>query len=275
MILRVWASLTISVPTMVRFLGQLPLLTSQLPRISVRGRSFVDDVGRVRIFHGMNDIANDGGSGESQGPFNGSNYLPRLLARNESFLAELVNDLGFNCFRIMAGWAALKPAPGATDTAYLGALQNVTRLLSRHGAYSLLDMHQDGLSTRFGMYDGAPRWLINLTQARHPYPWPYRAGGSFNSELTEASGQAYSEIYHDTHGGLTAWSQAWRAFADRFKDEPSVLGYELINEPWPGDVYSDPLLFLPGEAGAKSLQPAYDQVVAAIREVDNTTSAAA
>jgi endoglycosylceramidase len=107
----------------------------------------------------------------------------------------------------------VQPSPGAVDEAYLAALANVTQLLAEHGAYSILDMHQDGLSTAYGAYDGIPRWLANLTEARHPYPWPYPDADSAGRDTTEACAQNFEEIYHDTHGGLVAWADAWAAFA--------------------------------------------------------------
>ena len=42
--------------------------------------------------------------GESQGPFDGTNYLPRVITKNNTRLAEFVDVYGFNSFRIMAGW---------------------------------------------------------------------------------------------------------------------------------------------------------------------------
>lgn len=28
------------------------------------------------------------------------------------------------------------------------------------------------LSSKFDLYDGAPRWLVDKSQPRHEYPWP-------------------------------------------------------------------------------------------------------
>jgi hypothetical protein len=39
----------------------------------------------------------------------------------------------------------------------------------------------------------------------------------------------------------------------------------------PGDIYKDPFLLLPGEAGQKDLSLLYDAIVPAIREVDSNT----
>ena len=41
------------------------------------------------------------------------------------------------------------------------------------------------------------------------------------------------------------FAQFWAQVAQRFKDSPYVLGYELLNEPWAGDVYRHPDHFEP------------------------------
>ena len=90
-----------------------------------------------------------------------------------------MHEYGFNAFRIGAIWAALQPSPNVTDAVYLDALQNATRLLAKHGAYSILDMHQDALSngTGWSSHDGAPSWVVNRTKPRHDYPWPVGNAG--------------------------------------------------------------------------------------------------
>jgi endoglycosylceramidase len=187
----------------------------------------------------------------------------------------VVNKKGTNAFRISAAWAALQPDPPSSDgtitddSSYLSALSDLVTKLADHGAFSLLDMHQDGLSPSYGSYDGIPQWLANLTEPRHAWPWPWKDDAP--TDISEAAAQNFGEIYHNTHGGLDAWAAAWRSFAERFQHNPAVLGYELMNEPFAGDVYHDPTLFLPGVAGSKSLAPAYDVVADAIRSVDNTT----
>ena len=37
--------------------------------------------------------------------------------------------------------------------------------------------------------------------------------------------------------------------------DENVLGYEIMNEPWCGDVYEDPTLLVPGVADRRYLQP--------------------
>jgi len=47
------------------------------------------------------------------------------------------------------------------------------------------------------------------------------------------------------------------------------LGYELMNEPWAGDVYANPKNLLPHYAEEKYLQPMYEYIHKAIRTVDD------
>jgi endoglycosylceramidase len=51
----------------------------------------------------------------------------------------------------------------------------------------------------------------------------------------------------------------------------SVLGYEFINEPWAGNIFSKPDLLIPGIAGRDNLLPMYDNLSNAIRKYDNDT----
>ena len=56
--------------------------------------------------------------------------------------------------------------------------------------------------------------------------------------------------------------------ASRFSETKNVLGYELINEPWLGDIYRNKDLLLPQQTEKRYLQPMYDYVSKSIREVD-------
>ena len=70
-------------------------------------------------------------------------------------------------------------------------------------------------------------------------------------------------------GLLDSMGEFWSVVADYFKEDDNILGYELINEPWAGDVYADPGLMFPTIADKKNLQPAYDHLNKAIRAKDD------
>ncbi len=54
----------------------------------------------------------------------------------------------------------------------------------------------------------------------------------------------------------------WRKIAQRYRDEPTVIGYDLLNEPIPH--FADTTRLYP------LLEPLYRRIVAAVREVDTT-----
>ena len=76
-------------------------------------------------------------------------------------------------------------------------LQSIVSELSSHGIYVILDMHQDVISSRYGHYDGVPRWLIDsLPPPKHAFPWPFehRPSPWAMGYLTEAVGNAFQQV---------------------------------------------------------------------------------
>jgi endoglycosylceramidase len=67
--------------------------------------------------------------------------------------------------------------------------------MEAHGIYALLDMHEDVLSSKFCLYDGAPRWVIDKSVPDHAFPWPLKGNcssrGWMTNELSEASCTAF------------------------------------------------------------------------------------
>jgi endoglycosylceramidase len=95
----------------------------------------------------------------------------------------------------------------------------------------LLDLHQDVYAKRY-CCDGAPDWAIiddgqpfqlqNLWSANYLQPAPTRAFDHF----WDADG-ATPELQQHYAAALTA-------LVRRFAGNPDVLGYDLMNEPFPG-----------------------------------------
>jgi endoglycosylceramidase len=93
--------------------------------------------------------------------------------------------------------------------------------------------------------------------------------GWFEYQFSSAAGRAYQSIYDNYKDLQTSFINYWVKIATSVANNPYVLGYELINEPWAGDVISDPLLLIPGVADRKNLAPMYDNINTAIRKVDS------
>ncbi|XP_064646711.1 endoglycoceramidase-like [Lineus longissimus] len=237
----------------------VPTASTPLGRISVRGKWLVDSDGRVRVFHGWNSVL-------KSPPWYDDNIL------NETQLA-IFKQMGFNAVRLGAMWTGFEPSKDQFNATYIIILQNIVKKLEKYGIYALLDMHQDVISTKFDSYDGAPRWVIDsFPDSVHPYPWPLKKVTAWaEGYLTEAVGNAFQCLYDNVNGGRDALVKFWQKVASVFKDQTSILGYEMINEPWAGGVYDDPTLFTPGEAGKRNLQPLYEHINTGIRKIDNNT----
>ncbi len=80
-------------------------------------------------------------------------------------------------------------------------------------------------------------------------------GQSGASHIDDSDG--YPRLF-ESEENMEQYCSIWRRIAERYADEPIILGYELLNEPV--DKKYDALY--------KHLQPTYERAAAAIREVD-------
>lgn len=90
---------------------------------------------------------------------------------------------------------------------------------------------------------------VNLTS----YTFTYRYYLSYESEAVWKALYTQPEL----HGYFAA---SWAAVAAALKDAPGLLGYELLNEPWPSGAHE--------LSDAKTLLPMYKRLYAAIRATD-------
>lgn len=108
--------------------------------------------------------------------------------------------------------------------------------------------------------------IISFTASSFPYTAAWLVTLPCHPHLQVST--AFQNLYDNWDGLLDAWGDMWGEVARVFKDDKHILGVELINEPWAGDIIKNPLLMVPGVADKKNLQPAYEKLNAAIRAVD-------
>lgn len=126
----------------------------QLSRIQVdpNTQHFIDEYGRVRIFHGVNVV------------YKLPPFLPNLThfdPQNSLTDDDLTNlhKWGFNVVRFYTAWMGVNPtSANDVDPNYLAQLSTAVQMMENKGIYALLDCHQDVFS-RYFCGEGAPDWI--------------------------------------------------------------------------------------------------------------------
>lgn len=212
-----------------------------------------DETDRVVILRGVNarveglfDVTFDDGRTALE-------EIPAFAAED----ALRMRELGMNVLRLPVNWSGIEPERGVYDEAYLAHLEDVVALCADAGVHVIVDFHQDAYSKEIGE-DGAPLWAI------HPPPEMLLEGPLGDSLemriLSPQVARAFEGFFVDDDEDTTdqelqaAFAAMARTVAERFADEPWVLGYDLFNEPVIADRY---------------LYPFHDRVARAIREVDD------
>jgi len=161
---------------------------------------------------------------------------------------------GINTVRLLTGWAAIMPSEDTIDYDYLDKyLAEVTKL-TEAGLFVVLDMHQDVWGHPFG--NGAPDWACpEEIKAGYEPTSPWWAN-YFSEQVTGCFDQFWSSTELQDKFAL-----AWRQVAELVCSNPSVVGFDLLNEPYPGSAL--------GEMGfdQDTLYPFYKRIMAEITEV--------
>jgi endoglycosylceramidase len=220
------------------------------------GRWITDAGGRVVVMHGANLVYKVAPFYPSAGPFGPSD-------------AAFLRSLGFTAVRVGVLWEALEPQPGVYDDAYLNHIAGTVNLLRRYGIVSILDFHQDQYNEKF-LGEGFPAWSVQ-DDGLPNLPIAFPAG----YETNPAVQRAFENFWADKPGpggvGLQErYAAAWAHVAKRFRADRSVLGYEIMNEPFPGSDYTS--CASPGcPASDAQLTTLERKVDRAIRSVDART----
>ncbi|HVA41885.1 MAG TPA: cellulase family glycosylhydrolase [Acidimicrobiales bacterium] len=171
--------------------------------------------------------------------------------------------LGFDVIRLPVSWSQLEPIPGDYSSTYIDRIVQVVDWAAQQGIYVIIDMHEDNYS-RFtpasapasappvlsasqesgNHADGAPPWAV-MSQG---VPAEALAGQSvlnayvetaftnfwLNRTPTNAAGQALPAGEAPGTGLQDHYIGAMVQLAKRFVNDPTVVGYDIMNEPLPG-----------------------------------------
>lgn len=225
------------------------------PQLRRSGRWLVDQHGRVVLLHGLNLVWKRAPYVPPATPAGFTRADARWLARH-----------GFNGARIGTLWAGLTPdAPGRVDPRYVQRWQRVMDLLADEGIWMQLDFHQDQWHETYGG-EGVPDWAM-----RRPAPFdlapPVTAPFPLGYWTAETS-TVFDNFWAGRDGLLDGWVAAWRVAARTWRDQPYLMGYDLLNEPWAGLEWPTCLVDGCPATYRRELQPAFERATRAIRAVD-------
>jgi len=192
-------------------------------------------------------------------------------------------------------WPGVLPQNAeAINATYIAQVKQLIAIAAAEGLYTIIEPHQDELNPRF-CGEGAPNWWVlkhtsvadfPVPVQQQPFPinpsrpcpgltpeacpgveFPGRQlcdlNSSFSYIWTHAGAKAYQTLWENAEDFATFWKIAAR----EFHGLPGVIGGELWNEPFPGDVFSQPSLRDNQHADHVNLSPFYTNVTQAIREV--------
>jgi len=216
-----------------------------------------DSAGRAIVLHGLNLVGKV------------APYTPDVSGFGDDD-ARFLADNGFDAVRVGVIWSAVEPSPGVYDDAYLAQVAATVDDLASHGIVSLLDFHQDLANEQFGG-EGFPSWAVQTGGRPN-----IAAGFPFTYFVSPAELHTWDAFWAnkpapDGVGLQDHYAAAWAHVARYFASSPSVVGYEVMNEPWPGSTF--PLCFVPLLGCANfnhTLTAFYTRVTTAIRTADPT-----
>ena len=217
------------------------------------GRWFTDRYGRVVTLRGVNFVKK----------------FPAISPAAAGFGeddARFLRDEGFNAVRLGVVFGAEMPQPGQIDQSYVDSIAATVRVLAKEGIFTLLDFHQDGFGPAVNG-NGFPEWAT-LTDGLPNPPDPFPTYYLTNPALQ----RAFDNFWANRPGpdGVplqTHYAEGVRAIAGAVGGEQYVLGYDLMNEPWPGTEWGACLTGCPDLEATLTL-PFAQRMTAAIRTVD-------
>ena len=275
---------------MLKILQLLTLLTISQQKNT--NEYLLDPSGRVRVYHGVNIVY-------KLSPYHPSleNFDPLLSLSEKDY--EYIKNFGFNVVRLGIIWEAVEISPGVYDKKYLEIIKKIVENFKKNDIYVIFDSHQD-LFTRLFCGEGTPifysklldykkkcDWnilssifeLVGVCIPLSKFNWEYDDNGlpllkycmeNFRTyhqspELTSM----YQSFYDNQNGVQDKYIDYWKVVMENFKNFDNIIGFDLWNEPIPGNLWNNPLQLIPGHADNNQILSFYKKLDFELRKINN------
>ena len=217
------------------------------------GAFMVDADNRVVLLHGVNAVW-------KLTPYYPPDTAAGFTAADAAFLAAN----GFNVVRLGVLFAGVMPQRGVIDPGYLNQIDRTVQLLAAQHIWVLLDFHQDQYNEKF-QGEGFPDWAV----PSQILPNDAHYGFPLDEFLSLALNGVYDQLWTNSNGIWAQYQAAWAAAAARWQNQPFLLGYDLVNEPWPGTLWAT-CFEIDCPVFDAILQKFQQQALAGVRSADTT-----
>lgn len=198
--------------------------SSQQNTLTISNGTFVDGYGREVILNGINHV--------------NKNPEQKHIDPDDEEIFTQFRDWGFNIIRFGINWAELEPEPGVINEYYLQQIDKRVQWAEERGIWLYIDFHQDLYGGTIG--NGAPQWATITDGAEHVKGdvWSdsyvlsgavHRAFDNFWDNRTASDGVGLQDHYLN----------CLKLVSQRYKNSPSVAGYDVMNEPFMGSRSAD------------------------------------
>mmetsp|Transcript_37008 Transcript_37008/g.56746 ORF Transcript_37008/g.56746 Transcript_37008/m.56746 type:complete len:203 (+) Transcript_37008:212-820(+) len=200
-----------------------------------------------------------------------------------------------NFVRLGVMWEAVETSPGQYNHTYLDEIETLVNNLGDAGIYTMIDAHQDVMA-RITCGEGIPdfyakeaaegaechgdwsnpefadvvklygecKTMDSYNYEKDENDWPLISEcnkQSFPVYYTSAESLAiFDALYENKNGLADKFVDFWGELTKKFFNNPYVIGYDPINEPFPSDFISNPSLLQPGVFDQDKLAPLYARI---------------
>ena len=149
----------------------------------------------------------------------------------EEDMRDLRENWGFNFARMIFEWYAFEPTEGVWDYTYLKNYAKRVSWAAENNIFVWVDMHMDLYGEGFKA-NGAPAWTCNsqyyIDARKHWLPewWMNYAQPGIIA--------CYDHLWTSRDYLWKHFAMTWQKAAEYFSNNPDVIGFEFLNEPFPG-----------------------------------------
>jgi len=264
---------------------------------------FVDEENRSNIFHGVNVVYKL----FPYIPELSEEKWDAYFSLNSKDI-QIIKEYGFNIVRLGIIWESVERKRGEYDMDYLNKMDSLVMKFGEAGIKVIIDAHQDMFSRVF-CGEGVPTFyseeLLKSTEEvidtncdftligkfnrflgicipLNNYNWEYEKQNGINVPTLESCGDkfikyhqspelstAYQALYENKFGLQDKFVSFWKIVANKFAKNPYVIGLDLWNEPWPGNIFLETSSFIPGYTTNKHLIPFYNKLYNELKKIDS------